>query len=477
MITWIGRVGLTLLVLASMPSTWAQESVAVIGATSAGGEAPPYELVAAIEAALGEKVAINDRSALTELSMSQNADPGEVVVAELARKLGTAVDAFFDTPDQAELLLLEAVDSTEGHDLWLVDQPLLVAQLRSAEFTLVRSIMGRAAFEEAQSTMFEIMARHPLWTPSAKSYPPDIISLSGQAVAQVLALGYRLRLNRMGAVTCEVNVNGGTVVLDGAEREVSVANRSYAVKLSCGSGEDEVVVGPFVLEVNRVNVPLYLNPAILSAMAPLRDAKPPTMPEKDADVTGLATNLHSILGADALLTVTRGGDGFVVAQATPQGITRVTTPETTQDAAQKLLAALETGKPTMEVAIDVDGSGFQRLEAPEPPSIWGPVGLLAGGGAIAIAGAALLAVAATDEGYKDCVERECTEKEWEDKAGGLATNQLVSHILLGVGGAVVVGGAVWLALVLATDDTVPEGVSMGLSVGRDGGMATFEWRW
>lgn len=475
--SWSRRAGLVLVVLALTPSLWAQESVAVIGATSAKGEPPPYELVAAIEVALGEQVAVNDRSALTALSMTQNADPGESVISAKISELGTAVDAFYNTPEQAELLLLEAVDSTKDNVLWLADQPLLVEQLKVGHFTLVRAITARAAFEEAQKTMFDAMARYPLWVPSTKSYPPDIINLSTQAASQVLALGYRLKLNRVGTAVCQVNVNGDAVVLDTPEREVAIANgRAYGIKLSCGSQGDAISVGPFLVSAQRVNTPLYLSPSILEAMKPLSDSKPPVLPEKPAQIRGLSTNLLSILGSDALLVVSRGGDGLMLVQATPEGVTWVTTAETTQDPGTKMMRALLEGKPTVEVAIDKDGTGFKRLEAPEPPALWPPIVVGSVGVGLIVAGGVLMGLAASSDNVDLCREKTCTVEEFDDKVGGLATMEVAGLSLLGAGGLAVVG-AVWLALVLSDDGVESaDSVSFGVGPMRGGAAATMMWR-
>jgi tetratricopeptide (TPR) repeat protein len=118
-------------------------------------------------------------------------------------------------------------------------------------------------------------------------------------------------------------------------------------------------------------------------------------------------------------------------------------PQRSQVAAR--VTALREAVARQQVAEPIQPPTPPMPTTPAGPDLTGPIVLVAGGGAIAIAGAVLLGLAASEDGM---VQSAMMGTRWEDVRShheSAETFAIAGGVAVGVGVAVAVGGAVWIA--------------------------------
>lgn len=472
---WLWSCAACAALLAIPMSASGQDKVAVVG-LSHNGEVASFDLVAGLESRLesmGHEV-MTSESAINRLSYAQIAYD-ETLVNGMIKALNASVDAFFNQDPGFEEQLHQAITEASSRPLLLTMSPALTEALLGAALIEARAALNTAKFDEAANMVKGLVDKYPVFVPSRHQHPPAVIELVESARGQLASLGGHLLVELEGNSSgCALNLNGQQVLLDAA-RDIPVANLDYGTMLQCGGSS----AGPFLLTINELNEKLPVGIEMIEGLAPLEKGNAPSLPESDALKPRFGELLRTLVGVDRLYLIAPGGEGVWGARIDAGGVRLATASLEVESVSLEMLRVLDSGKPTVDVAVDLgQGQGWERQE---PPSYVTEYVLIGTGGAVLLGGAALLAVGAASNGDIDaCVGREpaCTESELEDAASGVTDLMFTSHILMMAGGAVAATGLTLLLVRMFGDDTEDTSSAMGeFGVGIAPGGATATWRW
>ncbi|MDX9724627.1 MAG: hypothetical protein RBU37_28015 [Myxococcota bacterium] len=391
-----------------------------------------------------------------EPSMIQSED------TSLCPQLESALDLFFEGPSQeAEPALLEAIAQLQSQPERLDTQSCLPPLYREALATLIRIQLARARFDEAESTARTFAATFPLFNPSRKAFPPEVVDLIEQARAQLVSSAFSLTWLPELDSSCSLRLNGESIQPT-EHASIPLAPQEHVISLQC----EELHAGPYSFRPSHRPHPIALNRSSLNALL--------YAPRDYQQQRALASLLALLFDAESLVLLSSNEQHDLLMLLDHQRFVVIAGPHQEHPDVSEMLYAAHRLDPTPPFLLD-QGYGFEIQEDSTQSFIAEAIAVSVSS-AVLLSGVVLYFVASSlEDDVKACDLSPCPLPLVEQRLNSHANTLMSSHVLMLGGGVALAVSSVFLTLALLPED---EPIApLAIACFADSCSASWTWRW